>query len=420
MRLTPLRLRQIWYVPLLGLAMGVMLARMLVMARLLDLTGFAQFSLGLLVSSTFCMLACLGLQPLLQREMPVHFVRRRERAAAVLVAQCLLVAASTAALLAAAVAGLAWTGIPALTLGVGLLHGLSQQVFVVATVESRSRGDPVRFARQNLARALVVLVAGAAVASLAQSALLALAAEALVSLALSAGVLARVFATARLAAPAAAEVGRRRLAKLPWRAAAALLALSVVAFGLANADRWIAARELDARAFAQYAFAWMVLMVAQSAQTVVNAAVFPMLARRHAINGSSRAFSVAARISAGSLFLALALAAPAWWLAVLAIDRAFPSYADSSPLIGVFIFSAAFRISDFWSSFLVITGREGPLLVANVAVVALVGGGWWLWLRWADVPVSAASISWLALLLSLAAHAVAAVMSMAAARRSPR
>ena len=55
--LSPRRLRQLWYAPVLTLAMGLLLMRNLVMARLLDVPGFAEFSAGLLVSSTFCMLA---------------------------------------------------------------------------------------------------------------------------------------------------------------------------------------------------------------------------------------------------------------------------------------------------------------------------------------------------------------------------
>ena len=97
-RLTRSRLRQLWYVPLLGAAMGLMLARLLIMARMFDVPAFATYASGLLVSGSFSMLACLGLQSQLQRGLPVMIVRRRERAGAVLLAQCTFVASGCAAL----------------------------------------------------------------------------------------------------------------------------------------------------------------------------------------------------------------------------------------------------------------------------------------------------------------------------------
>src|SRR6185436_16327389 len=92
------RLRQLWYLPTLAVAMGLMMLRILFMARRLDLAGFAQFSAGLLVSTTFCMLGCIGLQSMLQRDMPILLARRRARAGLVLMTQAMLVACGCAAL----------------------------------------------------------------------------------------------------------------------------------------------------------------------------------------------------------------------------------------------------------------------------------------------------------------------------------
>jgi len=65
--LTPRQYRQLWYLPVLASAMALMMARIMAAARLLDVPSFATYSTGLLLSTTFCMLACLGLQSLLQR-----------------------------------------------------------------------------------------------------------------------------------------------------------------------------------------------------------------------------------------------------------------------------------------------------------------------------------------------------------------
>lgn len=147
--LSPHRLRQLWYAPVLGLAMGLMMVRTLVMAKLLSVPSFAQYSGGLLVSSTFCMLGCLGLQSLLQREMPVQIVWHRERAAVVLLMQCLIVTTGCAIIgLLLVAAGFSVAGLTSNFLAIGIFHGLSQQVFLIATVESRSRGESLYFARQ--------------------------------------------------------------------------------------------------------------------------------------------------------------------------------------------------------------------------------------------------------------------------------
>src|SRR5450759_2430383 len=132
--LTRHRLRQLWYVPLLSFAMGLMMVRILVMAKILDVPSFAQYSAGLLASSTFCMLGCFGLYPLLQRELPMQIVRHREQMGAVLLVQCLLVATACAVvgILLAAV-GVSVMGLSPFLLAIGVLHGLSQQVFLSVT-----------------------------------------------------------------------------------------------------------------------------------------------------------------------------------------------------------------------------------------------------------------------------------------------
>ena len=139
--LTARRMKQLWYLPLLGTAMGLMMLRILAMARVLDVAGFGTYSAGLLISGTFCMLGCLGLQSILQRDMPVMLMRLRARAGLVLLLQCLLVALACASVgVLASGFVVSAGGLPSLALVVGIVHGLSQQVFLLVTVESRSRG----------------------------------------------------------------------------------------------------------------------------------------------------------------------------------------------------------------------------------------------------------------------------------------
>lgn len=402
--LTPRRLRLLWYAPLLAASMALMMLRLLVMARLLALDAFAAFSAGLLVSATFCMLGCVGLQSLLQREWPMHLVRGRERRGIVLAAQCHLVAAGLALVgLGAAAFGLLPAGMDAGLLAAGVLHGLAQQCFLVATAESRSRGEPLRFALQNLLRAALVLSASVAVAWATGSAVATLLVDALLSAALAGRYLATACARARLGLQAALAVGRHRLATIDWRAAVTLMVAMSVAFALLNIDRWIAADRLGSAGFAHYAFAWIVLSVAQSAQAVVNASVYPLLARRYAQAGLARAFSVCWRVS-GAVLLTAALAAwPVVALLTSGVEQAYPQYVDSLELMPLFLAVAALRMSEFWSSFLLITGRETLLLVTQLGVAALTLLLWWLAVG-RHGAISARQVAWLCVMLTAAAY----------------
>lgn len=409
--MTPARLRQLWYVPLLALGMGLMLVRLLLMARLLDVASFGQYSAGLLVSGSFGMLACLGLQSLLQRELPVAIVRRRERAGAVLLLQCVAVGAgcSLALLLATAVLQPTVAGLAPAGLALGLVHGLAMQLFLLATVESRSRGEPLRFARDNLVRALAVLALGSAAAWLWGRAAPVLVAEALVSAALAVTFGRRQLQAARSRPVALWRAAWRRLGRLPWRSALALLSVATLAFIGGNADRWLAAEWLATEAFASYAFAWTVLLVAQSLQVVINASVFPMLARRWAQSGASAARSAGARMSLALLVAGSVVALPAWLAVDAAIARWFAPYEAARAVLPLLMAVAVLRVSDFWSSILIVTGREARLLRVNLLGLVLGALAWGLGLAATGAePASAVSIAWLAVALAAFAYTTVA------------
>lgn len=411
--LTPRRLRQLWYVPVLAVAMALMMLRMLVMARLLDLQGFAEFSGGMLASATFCMLGCVGLQPMLQREWPVQIVRRQERRPVIRALQCHVIA--LACLVAGLVAaGFGWSpaGLSAPVLAAGLLHGYSQQCFLVDTVESRSRGDAVRFAWQNLARAMLAMAFSVGIALASDSALAALVADALVTLALALAFLARAVRRASLRAAIALRAAVRTLPRSDWRSAATLALTMVLGFVLLNADRWAASERLGADGFAHYSFVWIVLSLAQAVQLLVNSSVYPLVARRYASHGPKAAFRVCMLASAAVLGVGALLALPLVWVTQSIVERWFPRYIDSVVLLPLFVPIAMLRVSDFWSSFLLITGKESRLLQVNV--FALVAGlaVWLLATRaWSGMPSTLLQVGSLAVLLTVAAHAGSALVA---------
>jgi O-antigen/teichoic acid export membrane protein len=298
-------------------------------------------------------------------------------------------------------------GISPLLLVVALFHGLSLQIFLVATVESRSRGQALRFANQNLFRALVLMVTSTAVAALGLGAAAVLLTEAVSSLMLAVWLIREQFHAIPLRLTAAIRFACSRLSRVPWRSALALLAVASLSFFVMNADRWLAAQMLPVSDFAQYSFAWTVLLVAQSAQGVINATLFPLLARCFAMQGGVIAYRTTFK---ASLFLfaggALTML-PLWALLDYAITKWFVAYQDARSLLPVFLVISVLRLSDFWSSYLLVIGREARLLTLNFLSASVAILAWVLWIRRAEDVLQINQVAFLALLLTAVGYAVA-------------
>jgi O-antigen/teichoic acid export membrane protein len=400
------RLRQLWYVPLLMLAMGLVMVRMLVMARLLDLNAFAAFSAAILISSTFCMVSCLGLQSVLQREWPAYAMRGQALRAAVGAAQCNLLAVAGAFLLCiCAAAGLSVAGIGRDLLAMGVLHGAAQQVFLVATTESRSRGDALTYSRQQLARAALSLTLGTIAALTTASPLAIVAVEAIVSTSLS--LLTLRGSMARLASGwrTVYALAMRRLPRVRWRSALTMMAVMLVGFAVLNADRWVASHLLGSAEFAKYSFVAILLAAAQALQALINASVYPLLARRFAGFGQAVTFGICLRASSVMLVVGAVVSIPAGAVLQYSVARWYPQFAEATVLIPLLLGVGVLRVSDFWSSYLLIAGHEDRMLVLNVATVAGATGAWLAWVApWNGVPTSLWDIGLFAALLSLCGY----------------
>lgn len=406
--LTAHRFHQLWYAPVLALAMGLMLLRMMLLARLLDVEGFGEFSAGMLVSGTFCMLGCLGLQSMLQREWPVKIFRGLERHALIRASQCNLIAVvcCIAGLIAAGFAdilGLMPKGMTLPILVVGILHGYSQQLFLVATIESRSRGDSLRFARQNLLRAIVVISVGAAAAFITESAIICLLTDAIATFVFSIIYLQKAFINARNRLPKAilTLLALRQLQRTSWTAALTLTLVTAASFGLINADRWVAATILNVEGFAHYAFAWILLSFAQSVQLMINTSIYPLLARRYAEYGQIGAYRVCILATAGALTLSAIFYFPIEILLNYLINFWYPQYSDALVLLPLFLVVALFRVSDFWTSFLLICRHEARLLKVNIIVASLGGCVWLIIVQpWSADPLTLIDVGLLPALLA--------------------
>ena len=85
------------------------------------------------------------------------------------------------------------------------------------------------------------------------------------------------------------------------------------------------------KSFAHYAFAWIVLSMAQSAQVVINASVYPMLVRRYAEHGRSVAFRLCLRVCAAILVLGVVAAVPLGLLLDFSVRRWYPQVRSDRP-----------------------------------------------------------------------------------------
>jgi O-antigen/teichoic acid export membrane protein len=400
--LTPFGTRQLWYAPLLGVAMTLMMARTLLMARLLSVHAFADFSAAILISSSFCMLGCLGLQLTLQREWPANIWRGQELRGLMRAAQCNLVTGTCAlALIFVTLCGVSIHAFSPSVLVLGIVHGSAQQIFVIATVESRSRGDALRFSLENLLRALAITCVALGLALRTGSAIEIVVAEASVTLVISVGLLWRSATHTHLNALQLYQLALRRLPQAPWRAAMMLLAITGVAFLLSNIDRWIAAAELGTGQFAAYSFAWTVPMLAQSAQQILNTSIFPTMARRFASGQAAAAFRVCRITSLVVLIGGVLSSLPAFFVLRYFVDTWYPKYSTAVVIIPIFVAVAVLRVSEFWTSFLIAVNRERLLMFANVSVGVAGLALWGLWIHGdTSTALRAFDVAMLALILS--------------------
>jgi len=108
---------------------------------------------------------------------------------------------------------------------------------------------------------------------------------------------------------------------------------------------------------------------------------------------------------------------PAYWLLNAVVIRWFPAYAESKSIFGLFMLVAALRLSDFWSSHLLIVGQERCLLLVNFTMGAIVFAGWfYLFASGVNGSVEMQNLAWLAVALALTSYLAAAVTARTARR----
>lgn len=388
------------YAPILAVAMGVMLMRTLLVARILDLPEFGLFSIGMLISNSFCMVGCLGFYLILQRDLPMLLAKNRCIRANIALHQAIALALIIFIILLP-VAFVEFGNVTASFLMVSIFNGLSQQIFLVVTLKSRSEGRSMKFAVDNLMRSigviLVVLVGG----SIARTAISMLLLEALVTIAMAVWLYKSIIKDEVISAKIQCLATIRSLINIKWSDPIILMATSALSFVLINGDRWLAATLLSRDAFAIYTFAGIILIVAQSAQSLINVSVFPALAKSYSINGAEYAAKKVVKLSLRVLLFLLICIFPAKFLAEYVINLAYPQYGRVNEFAILFFYVAALRLSDFFSSYLIIAGCEKYLFIVNsVSVAALVVGSYFS-NAISNESLDSIDIAWLVLFIAL-------------------
>ncbi|MCX7902367.1 MAG: hypothetical protein N2483_08825 [Burkholderiaceae bacterium] len=387
------------YMPLLALAAAISFGKLVVYAALIDVGQFGVLSKMLLVSTLFGMIGSLGMQAIASREVPALFARgRTRRGLQQLVDASAVTTAVAAASLLLPAGGVSVLGLHGADYIIGVLHGWAQLLFLIAASESRSRLAMKRYAIEMAGRAACIAIGGIVAAAFGLGARGIALTETVGTLALVTILTNAALARAQIK-PSVRCLMRRILAdgrNLPWRAALTLLLGSGVLFVSMNLDRWIAAEILKSEDFGAYAFAWIVLIAAQTIQSLFNSGLQPLLAQRNASGSSGRVFQAAAAVSLSMLAVCVALALPSAWVAGWLTQRWVPQYASSTSLMLPLFLAAALRAADFWPTFLVVTRREGRWMAAQVAATVLSVAGYAVWVYASAVQPTAESLAWLA------------------------
>jgi O-antigen/teichoic acid export membrane protein len=259
----------------------------------------------------------------------------------------------------------------------------------------------MRFATENFVRALAVILVISLSSMLSGDAALMLLAEAVITFAISTKIFFALCKQGRLSTVALWVVAARGLIKVRWATPLTLLATGVVGFIMMNADRWLAAALLGHDQFAVYAFSGIVLLLAQSVQSVINVSVFPHLAKSYAISGKIATGRKALRYSMVVLVSSFCLSLTAYWLAGYAINAFFPNYGMSMQFLGWFLVIASLRMADFLTSFLIIAGDEACLLAINVAAVGFSVLVWGALFAFGLAEIRPLTIVWLAVTVAV-------------------
>jgi len=349
------------YLPTIGFSAFFSLARIAVYAHLLDVEDFGLLTKLLLVSALFGVVGSFGFQLLAQRDLPSLFYGGRYKAGLISLSKAVIVTTIFALLMFAySLLDLPIAGISGLLLCCAITHGWSQQVFMLTLIDARSRLEMTHYAKQSLFKtistflvAMVVLMFGGGVVGIAI-------AEIAVALLVGMALISKTTKNIKKSLLWVAAI--RGFKGKEIKTATQIFTCAFLAFLGTNIDRWLAAEYLDSGDFGQYSFAWISLTAALSVQSLLNAGIFPLVSRKRKEKNSDTAFKITAYISLAMLFAGIIITISVLIFAQWFIPNNYQRYAPAIPLLMPLLFAAVLRISDFWSSYLIVVHRHHSLM----------------------------------------------------------
>lgn len=410
---------QFSYTPLLGVGAAVSFLKLFVYAHVIGVTEFGALGQMLLVSAVFGIAGSFGLQSIVSRDLPYLIAKGRTRRGYWLLAQSNAVMTWAAiAPVAVTITGFVLFDLSKRELLLGVLHGWAHMLFFTLAYESRSRLDMWRYARQIAGRNALIALAGSG------AGLAGLGADGVVS----AEVLGTLFYFLRTGQTALrlaslswfwfARAHRLRLRVLPWKPSLLVWAAGLVIFASINMDRWIAAETLGRDSYGAYAFAWISLVAAQSLQGLLNSGLMPLLSVQRARQREASARRITIVLSVGILVAGLVAVPPVTWAITFIVSNAMSQYAATESLWLPLLLAAVLRVSDFWSSLLLVQGREGRLLTVQTLAVVCGGIGYATYLHARGLTPEPASLAWLAFCVGAASHLASAITVLSDCRRA--
>ena len=404
------------YTPILGFAALLGLIRLGVYAHLLNVDEFGLLSKLLLISSFFCVGGSFGFQLLAARDVPAMFAVGRYRKGVIILGKAGIVTSATAlALCLIPLLGVSLLGLSAMAFMFSVLHGWGQQIFMFVVIDSRSRLEMMRYSNQILVRTVSSFSGVVIVAVIGGGAISIVVVELVITVLLTTRMINHLLHTTLLSVPVFVRLSKKGFNKEEWHVATVLFAGAILSFLSISADRWLAADRLSGEEFGLYSFAWISLVAALSIQALLNAGLFPLIARRQAVGSNAKAFRITAIVSGGLLIVGLITAFTANALATWAIPRWYPQYINALPLLPPLLLAAAFRVSDFWSSYLIVIHWHNILLKTQFLLVLIPFLYYW-WLRseessWMQVPYNFSVIALYLAIGSYILNAIAAFTS---------
>ncbi len=403
------------YTPILGFAALIAMIKLAIYAYFLDVNEFGLLSKLLLISFFFSVAGSCGFQHLAQRDLPAEFAAGRYRKGIVILGKAGIVTSVTAlAICFIPLFGFSLLGVPPLTFMFAVVHGWGQQIFMLVLIDSRSRLEMTRYSLQVLARTFLSFVTTVIVLMLGGDAISIVFSEMIITVLISAKIIRCSLHAAHLSISVFFRLSKKGYNQKEWYVSVVLLAGAVLSFLSVSVDRWFAANFLSGEDFGLYSFAWISLSAALSIQALLNAGFFPLLARKRVTESNKKVWHLTAIFSGGLLIIGLIAAFIANALAVWAIPIWYPKYVSTLPFFLPLLLAAAFRVSDFWSSFLIIIHRQKSLLVLQFLLILIPITYYWLSLmELSEVQHVPKNFALLALFLSAGNYIVTALMARA-------